>query len=659
MNKQEHGSNLEPQDLNEIGLEDLNETPVEKESFSKFPISENVMKAMAEMGYTSPTPIQAQALPVLLRTETHEAQDFIGLASTGTGKTAAFGIPLVESIDETTKHTQGLVLSPTRELAMQVSEQLQKLGRHKGVRVATIYGGASYMTQSSALQRGAHIIVATPGRLIDFLSQKKISLQQVKTVVLDEADEMISMGFKDDLETILRATHPETAEAGSKASQRASCKTWLFSATMSREIRRVADTYLEKPVTVQINSQNALAANIEQIYYTVREGGKMELIRRLLQLHPEFYGIIFCQTKLEVVHMCDLLIKNGFSTDALHGDRSQKEREITLKKFRNREIQCIVATDVAARGLDIKDLTHVINHSLPWDTESYTHRIGRTGRNGQKGIAITLVNPDQIRALKRIQMQTKTVMKKGVIPTRRDVAALKTEYIVKSLMGVRPEWEKYKKALALIEATKVLSEQGDLEAGVALSSVNDLLARLIVNSHSHLLVEDEKDLDFMGDRVPKEMDSNSQDNYDRRSGPRNFRGSSNRSYGSGAGGGRRFEGGYGRRDEARGEKGRDSYFSKDRPARGERSMDAGSSRNAASVPAFVERKMKPAVDNQGSRPAFGDRPAKPAFERKAKPASEWSDTDTEPRFKERGPRVSSKDRFSANRKKTDSPFSRR
>ena len=483
--------------------------------FNQFGLSLEVQKAMQEMGFTAPTPIQAQALPALMG----ESQDFIGLASTGTGKTAAFGIPLVELVDSSIKDTQGLVLSPTRELAIQVSEQLQKLGKHKGVRVATIYGGASYTTQMSAVQRGAHIVVATPGRLVDFLENKKISLRQVKTVVLDEADEMISMGFKDDLEFILQATHAEAkavetdGETVKKSKQtRASCKTWLFSATMSREIRRVADQYLHNPVTVQINKADNLSQNIEQVYYTVRPGSKTELIGRLLQIHADFYGIIFCQTKLEVVQLCDHLNRHGFATDALHGDRSQKEREITLRKFRNREVQCIVATDVAARGLDVKDLTHVINYSLPWDTESYIHRIGRTGRNGQKGIAVTLVGPDQIRSLKRIQVTTKTEMKKAVIPRRSDVAQTKVDQVMKSMQAISPEYKSYKLASRLV---RELLEKAVQTETTAFQTVEDTLARMLVLYQAPILQEDDKDLDFLGaDRIPREMSGESSGGYD-------------------------------------------------------------------------------------------------------------------------------------------------
>ncbi len=312
------------------------------DSFESFGLSAPLMEAMKDMGFSTPTPIQQQALPILLA----GANDFIGLASTGTGKTAAFGIPLVENIDTTTKDTQALVLSPTRELALQVAEQLALLGKKKGLRVVTIYGGASYRTQLDGVKRGAHIVVATPGRLVDFLEQKMIKLQSVQTVVLDEADEMLSMGFKDSLDFILSATHTEESKT-----ERAACRTWLFSATMSGEVKRLSEKYLEKPEMVQANKVGSTASTIEQVYYTVKNSGKMEVISRLLQTLPEFYGIIFCQTKMEVAELEDLLTQRGFPADSLHGDKNQQEREATLKKFKQRQIKVVVATDVSACGL--------------------------------------------------------------------------------------------------------------------------------------------------------------------------------------------------------------------------------------------------------------------------------------------------------------------
>ncbi|WP_413288122.1 DEAD/DEAH box helicase [Bdellovibrio sp. HCB337] len=458
--------------------------PSESSSFQSFGLSEPLMKAMNEMGFTSPTPIQEKAIPLLLG----EAQDMIGLASTGTGKTAAFGIPLIEKIDASLKATQGLVLSPTRELALQVADQLQKLGKYKGVRVVTIYGGSSYRTQIEGVRKGAHIVVATPGRLVDFLEQKVVQLTNVQTLILDEADEMISMGFKDDLEFILKHTHNEEAEA----SGRAACKTWLFSATMSRDIRRVADTYLEAPETIEVAKPTGSSDLVKQSYYTVKDEHKNEVISRLLQIHDNFHGIIFCQTKMEVIELEEKLQRRGFSAASLHGDKQQKEREITLRKFRSGEAKVLVATDVAARGLDVKDLTHVINHSLPWDVESYIHRIGRTGRNGKEGIAISLINPRQVGSLRRIQNVTKKTLEKGKIPTSDEVAMIRLQKFMSQLVGVPTEGRKYQIALQIFEELVQKDESGLLKLAPP-----ELLARVITAIHPELLAEKDYDLDFM------------------------------------------------------------------------------------------------------------------------------------------------------------------
>ncbi|QDK47414.1 ATP-dependent RNA helicase [Bdellovibrio sp. ZAP7] len=450
------------------------------------------MDAMKDMGFSTPTPIQKQAIPLLLG----GANDFIGLASTGTGKTAAFGIPLIENLDATIKDTQALVLSPTRELALQVAEQLALLGKKKGIRVVTIYGGASYRTQIDGIKRGAHIVVATPGRLVDFLEQKMLKLSKVQTVILDEADEMLSMGFKDALDFILSATHPDDAAS----SDRAACRTWLFSATMSTEVRRITEKYLENPETVAVNKVGSTADTIEQVYYTVKNMHKTEVISRLLQTLPEFYGIIFCQTKMEVAELSDILAQRGFPTDSLHGDKSQQEREATLRKFKSKQVKVIVATDVAARGLDIKDLTHVVNYNLPWDAESYVHRIGRTGRNGQKGTAITLVNSDQLTLLRRIMNTTKATFTKGVVPSADEVAGLKIKNVLDKVGAMKEDDASLLLAADLIQD---LVQADDINFKDL--SKEDLLARFIVAYFPDVFVKKDLILDYMGDRIPREL----------------------------------------------------------------------------------------------------------------------------------------------------------
>lgn len=474
-------------------------------SFEAFGLSSDLLKAMNEMGFTSATPIQEKAIPLLLG----EAQDMIGLASTGTGKTAAFGIPLIEKIDASSKTTQGLVLSPTRELALQVADQLQKLGKYKGVRVVTIYGGSSYRTQMEGVKRGAHIVVATPGRLVDFLEQKVVQLTNVQTLVLDEADEMISMGFKDDLEFILKHTHNEDAAS----SGRAACKTWLFSATMSRDIRRVADAYLEKPELIEIAKSQGMSDLVKQIYYTVKDEHKNEVISRLLQMYDDFHGIIFCQTKMEVIELEAKLQQRGYAVASLHGDKQQREREITLRKFRSGEAKVLVATDVAARGLDVKDLTHVINHSLPWDVESYIHRIGRTGRNGKEGIAISLINPRQVSSLRRLQNVTKKTLEKGKIPSSDEVAMTRLQKFMGQLTQVMTEGRKYKIALEMF--TELVQKD---ETGLLHLAPPELLARVITALHPEILAEKDYDLDFMKGGLDQRRDGGGRRDRDDRGG---------------------------------------------------------------------------------------------------------------------------------------------
>jgi ATP-dependent RNA helicase DeaD len=558
------------------------------DSFDSFGISPLVMDSMKDMGYTAPTPIQQQALPILLK----GADDFIGLASTGTGKTAAFGIPLVENIEASTKDTQALVLSPTRELALQVAEQLTLLGKKKGLRVVTIYGGASYRSQLEGIRRGAHIVVATPGRLVDFLEQKYIKLQNVKTVVLDEADEMLSMGFKDDLDMILKATHSDGS-----TSARAACRTWLFSATMSTEVRRLATTYLEKPQMVQADKSNETQKLVEQFYYTVMNKNKKEAICRILQTLPEFYGIIFCQTKMEVADLADMLASRGFPTDSLHGDKNQQEREATLRKFKQRHVKIIVATDVAARGLDIKDLTHVVNHSLPWDAESYVHRIGRTGRNGQKGIALTLVDTDQLHLLRRISQSTKSTMTKGVIPSADEVAGLKTKEVLEKVTGTQADAFETQLARDFIVD---LVQSGEMN--LTDLTKEDLLAKLVVAFFPNLFVKKDIPLDYMGDRVPREM-------LPREAGDNRF--TENR--GGGGGGGYRGRTGGGGRGGFGGRR-FDSDRSADNNSRGA-SATAGSNRARPAAAATGERSFNSDAgdrDRSSDRGASASRSERPA-----------------------------------------------
>lgn len=440
-------------------------------SFKEFEISAETLSSLEQMGIQTPTEIQTKTLPILLK----EKRDLIGLAATGTGKTAAFGIPLIESIEPRQGHIQALVLAPTRELALQVSQQLSKIGRGKGVRTATVYGGQSYVIQKKMLRENPEIVVATPGRLIDLLEQKVLQLNSIQTLVLDEADEMISMGFQDDLETILAATHKD-----GETSSRASCKTWFFSATLSPFIRKVADRYLENPAMVSVQGEQKTATTIEQTFIPVFMEDKIEVLSRLLSIEENFHGIIFCQMKSEVSHTEEVLARKGYAVGSLHGDKTQREREQILNRFKRGDLKVLIATDVAARGLDIQNLSHVINHSLPRELESYIHRIGRTGRAGQQGKAISLVAPDQLRVLKRVEQMTKAPIKLQNIPKVDDVLAVKVKNFREKLQSAPEE-----KIAVIKERMQQMFEVGELNM-----FEQEIWARLIFTQFSDLLRED-------------------------------------------------------------------------------------------------------------------------------------------------------------------------
>lgn len=379
-------------------------------SFNELKINQLLMKAINDMGFKVPTPIQAQALPLLL---SKEPTDFVGLAATGTGKTVAFGIPLLEMINPSKRAVQGLILCPTRELAIQISGQINLLGKHMRIQGLPIYGGAPYPEQIRGLKKGATIVVGTPGRIVDHMKRGTLDFSQLRRVILDEADEMISMGFKEDLETILSSAPRENT------------RIWLFSATMGKEVREFTQKYLDNPKQVQVNRTEIVPERIEQIYYRSHEGDKPEIICKLIDAAEEFYGIIFCQTKALVVDLTQYLRDKGYGVDCLHGDMDQNARERTMLGFRNHKCTILVCTDVASRGLDVKDITHVINYSLPRELESYIHRIGRTARSGKTGFAMSLVTPSHRGLIPRIEQITKSKMKEGKLPTRKEIGQKK------------------------------------------------------------------------------------------------------------------------------------------------------------------------------------------------------------------------------------------
>ncbi len=463
------------------------------QSFSNYNISPELLTTLEKMGFTAPTEIQQKTLPVLLN---EKAQDLVALASTGTGKTAAFGIPLVEKIDAKALYPQALVLSPTRELASQVAEQLTKIGAAKNLKVAVIYGGSSYRTQIMALKKGAQIVVATPGRLVDLLEQDLLSLTKVKMMILDEADEMLSMGFQESLNFILSATHPEDMD---DQMVRASCQTWLFSATMSSEIRNLTKRYLEKPFFIELSTGKGLSPTIRHSYFTIRHEYKTEGLLRLLRSFPQFYGFIFCQTKLEVADVEQALLKNNLPVESLHGDKNQKDREYILKRFRSGETRIVVATDVAARGLDIQNLTHVINFSLPFNIEAYIHRVGRTGRNGSEGHAYTLVGPHEIRSLVRLQKQTGIELHKGSFPKPIDHAVSEIRKIFDQM---DQEFHGMNYRLATQAVAEVLKDRPTMHN----IDGEDFLPKLFLLVKGELFSQSEKNLDFLEGKTPREFE---------------------------------------------------------------------------------------------------------------------------------------------------------
>ncbi|MGI8893970.1 MAG: DEAD/DEAH box helicase [Bacteroidia bacterium] len=370
-------------------------------TFLELGIDASLAERVAKMGYETPTPIQQKAIPVLME----GGNDLIGLAQTGTGKTAAFGLPLISQTDEKSRHVNALILAPTRELCLQITSDLEEYTQgYKALKIVAVYGGASLSDQVRKIKQGAQIIVATPGRLIDLIERKAINLQTVKIAVLDEADEMLNMGFKEDMDEILSFTPADK-------------NVWLFSATMPRGVREIAKNYMNSPKEVTIGEKNAVNENIEHRYIMVSERERYPVLERLLDYHPDVFGLIFCRTKLNTQDVADKLIKHGYSADALHGDLSQGQRDQVMSKFRARAIKILVATDVAARGIDVDDITHVFHMHLPDEKEYYTHRSGRTARAGKKGISIALVNHREKGKIRDLERAVGLKFRQMMVPT--------------------------------------------------------------------------------------------------------------------------------------------------------------------------------------------------------------------------------------------------
>ena len=387
-------------------------------TFEELGVSAEIRKAIEELGFVQPMPVQEEVIPYLLPLsdspleggrDRGEGSDVIALAQTGTGKTAAFGIPLLQRIDTSRRETQALVLSPTRELCLQITDDIRDFAKYMdGVHVEAVYGGAAIEAQMRALKKGVEIIVATPGRLIDLMHRGKVSLDEVRNIVLDEADEMLNMGFSDSINEIFESL-PEEHD------------TLMFSATMSREVERVAKQYLHDYKEIVVGSRNEGAENVNHIYYMVNAKDKYLALKRIVDYYPRIFAIIFCRTKIETQEIADKLIKDGYNAESLHGDLSQQQRDLTMQKFRNHLTQLLVATDVAARGLDVDDLTHVINFGLPDDIENYTHRSGRTGRAGKKGTSISIIHSREKHKIRNIEKEIGKEFVKAEIPSAEEI----------------------------------------------------------------------------------------------------------------------------------------------------------------------------------------------------------------------------------------------
>ena len=398
---------------------DLIEAVKTKMTFAELGVNDQLVKSVTELGYTHATEIQERSIPVLIS----GTKDFIGLAQTGTGKTAAFGLPLIQLIKTAQKYPQALVVCPTRELCMQIVNEMNLFKKHvPGLQVLAVYGGTSIGMQIRDLKRGVQIVVATPGRLIDLIERKAINLEQIEYVVLDEADEMLNMGFQDDIEFILKNTPNRES-------------IWLFSATMPPEIRKVSKRYMQEPVEVTIGKVNTSNKSIDHQYYLTSAQHRYETLKRIIDFNPGIYGIIFTRTKADAQEITQRLTREGYDIDALHGDLTQAQRDKVMGQFRDKTLQLLIATDVAARGIDVKGITHVINYELPDDVEVYTHRSGRTGRAGSNGVCISIVHARESYRLRQIENINKCTLHKLDIPSGKDVCRKQFFHLMDKLMS--------------------------------------------------------------------------------------------------------------------------------------------------------------------------------------------------------------------------------
>lgn len=428
-------------------------------TFEELGVSEEIRRAISEMGYEQPMPVQEEVIPYLLGT----GNDVIALAQTGTGKTAAFGLPVLQKVNPEDRRTQAVILSPTRELCLQIAGDLKEYSRYiDGLHVLAVYGGSSIESQIRSLRKGAQVIVATPGRLIDLMHRGVAKLDAVENVVLDEADEMLNMGFTESINEILAGVPEER-------------NTLLFSATMGKEIERIAKSYLHDYKEIVVGSRNEGAENVNHIYYLVHAKDKYAALKRVVDYYPRIYGIIFCRTRMETQEIADQLIRDGYNAEALHGDLSQAQRDLTMQKFRQHHTQLLIATDVAARGLDVEDLTHVINYGLPDDVENYTHRSGRTGRAGKRGTSISIIH---LREKGKVRIIEKVIGKKfevGTLPEPQEICT-------KQLYKVMDELERIE-----VNDTEIAPFLPEIFRKLEWLTKEDLIKRIVSREFGHFL----------------------------------------------------------------------------------------------------------------------------------------------------------------------------
>lgn len=447
-------------------------------TFEELGIDSKILKAISEIGFENPMPVQEQVIPLLLAENT----DIVALAQTGTGKTAAFGLPVIQKIDVSDNYPQALILSPTRELCLQIASDLNDYSKYiSGLKILPVYGGSSIESQIRTLKKGVQIIVATPGRLIDLMNRKMVKLDRISTVIMDEADEMLNMGFTESINEILAAIPEER-------------NMLLFSATMPAEIAKIAKNYMSNPKEVVIGSKNEGAENIKHVYYLVHAKDKYLALKRIADYYPNIYGIIFCRTRRETQEIADQLIQDGYNADSLHGELSQAQRDAVMQKFRVKNLQLLVATDVAARGLDVDNLTHVINYGLPDDIETYTHRSGRTGRAGKKGTSIAIIHVKEKGRMRDIEKIIGKKFEKGHIPTGGQICE-------KQLFNLVDKIEKVK-----VNEEEIASYLPSIFRKLEWLSNEDLIKRIVSLEFNRLIdyYADASELDIPEDRNTKE-----------------------------------------------------------------------------------------------------------------------------------------------------------